>query len=172
MALIAAWISWCIHCSDARAIAAIERNGGVVHLNRHRPEVSITFISGARMPSYLYCEPIEVTRQAINDSPDRTYWLSECLLGTRHNRIRVVEIPIGRLTPELLRCLASLEDLDEIVLGLPRHMVAKDSTLGRLLLALQVRLGNKLWWCHESQLSPRHRDVSVLREARRFPAET
>ncbi|MEM7312810.1 MAG: hypothetical protein AAF497_06635 [Planctomycetota bacterium] len=142
ISLVAVWIAWHHPSPDARAIAAIEQTGGTVHLNGHLPQVNSMFTSVAMLPDYVYCSQPTVSRHIPVKSFSDSVW--ELFIGTSDNRVRIVEMAINEMTPDIVRHLHSLDDLNVIILDMPQGMFPRESELGNRLTELETEFKNRI----------------------------
>ncbi len=141
--LLAGYIAWQVRDVDGNAIEAIKASGGVVHLNRHAPTTSSSFISVAMMPDYVYCNQVRVLRRHPAEARRPTLW--ELFLGVRDNRVRMIEMSLSQLKPDIIQQIKSLDDLNLLILRMPQPVFAKESDTGRKLSKLERQFPNKVY---------------------------
>ncbi|TWT93489.1 hypothetical protein [Neorhodopirellula pilleata] len=145
IALLAVYLAWRTHDPEARALSAIKEAGGKTYYGYQQPWMGSTkSISVGQLPGYEYYSQHDISCVGTQTQPKLT--LAEILFGkTKERRATAVELPIGKITPELETALHSLTELQSLVIEMPAMMASSESVEVERLGELQDEFGDKVW---------------------------
>jgi hypothetical protein len=143
MALVGCFLAWRLRDPERPAALAIAQAGGRVHYGFQEPSPSFSFISIATLPEYIYFSQIEVQDHGPARPPP--LGLRELFLGNPNRCVSIVELPLERMSPEMIEHLQSLAHLRFIVVDMPKGIISQDSVEARRLAELQEEFGGKLF---------------------------
>lgn len=108
-------LGWSLWNPERTVVAEIERAGGKVYRQYENASVIDVWLSVARIPDFVYLDTLQVETIRLSERPPLpTAW--EVLSGTyRANRVTVVDLPLDRMTPDMVEKLQSLRDLNAVV---------------------------------------------------------
>ncbi len=144
VAAMACFLGWRLWDFESSAVAAIERAGGTVYYHYQNPSISNVLISVAMLPDFEYLDIVQVTASPKAEPPLPT--LRELLEGTyTAKHVATVDIPLDKLTPEMVAEVRSLPDLRVVVVRVTGGvMLRRDSPEAKRLEELRESFQGKL----------------------------
>jgi hypothetical protein len=142
--LMGVYLAWRIHDPERAAVRVIRAAGGQVHFGYQNPVTSGTYLSVGMLPENEYYGRVDVDNYRATGPPPLT--ASEVLFrpGSEH-RVRLVEIQLEQLTPEVVAHLATLRELQFVVVDMPAGVLAADSPEVKQLSAYREQLPGKIY---------------------------
>jgi hypothetical protein len=125
-------------------VRAIRSAGGQVHFGYQNPVTSVTFFSVGMLPENEYYGRVDVVDYRAAGPPPLTAIEVLFRPGSEH-RVRLVELRLEQLTPEIVTHLATLRELQFVVVEMPSAVVGADSPEVKKLSACRERLPGKIY---------------------------